>query len=32
MPRRKGWALEEAERWLSPILNYDPEARPQRAA
>ena len=22
--RRKGWALEEAERWLAPVLNYDP--------
>jgi 5-methyltetrahydrofolate--homocysteine methyltransferase len=24
--RRKGWTLAEAERWLSPILNYDPRA------
>jgi 5-methyltetrahydrofolate--homocysteine methyltransferase len=22
---RKGWKLEEAERWLGPILNYDPK-------
>jgi 5-methyltetrahydrofolate--homocysteine methyltransferase len=22
--RRKGWDLATAERWLSPILNYDP--------
>jgi 5-methyltetrahydrofolate--homocysteine methyltransferase len=22
--RRKGWTLEEAERWLAPVLNYDP--------
>ena len=22
--RRKGWRVETAERWLSPILNYDP--------
>ena len=22
---RKGWSLEEAERWLSPVLNYDPK-------
>ena len=22
--RRKGWAVEEAERWLAPILNYNP--------
>jgi 5-methyltetrahydrofolate--homocysteine methyltransferase len=25
--RRKGWSVEEAERWLAPILNYDPRAR-----
>lgn len=24
--RRKGLALEEAERWLAPTLNYDPDA------
>jgi 5-methyltetrahydrofolate--homocysteine methyltransferase len=23
---RKGWTLAEAERWLAPILNYDPRA------
>jgi 5-methyltetrahydrofolate--homocysteine methyltransferase len=22
--RRKGWDVEYAERWLAPILNYDP--------
>ena len=22
---RKGWSLEEAERWLAPILSYDPK-------
>jgi 5-methyltetrahydrofolate--homocysteine methyltransferase len=22
--RRKGWTMAEAERWLSPILNYTP--------
>ncbi len=22
--RRKGWTVQTAERWLSPILNYDP--------
>jgi len=22
--RRKGWELPEAERWLAPVLNYDP--------
>ncbi|PVM91357.1 methionine synthase [Caulobacter endophyticus] len=25
--RRKGWDLATTERWLSPILNYDPHAR-----
>jgi 5-methyltetrahydrofolate--homocysteine methyltransferase len=24
--RRKGWSLQEAERWLSPNLGYDPQA------
>ncbi len=24
--KRKSWPLEEAERWLAPILNYDPRA------
>jgi 5-methyltetrahydrofolate--homocysteine methyltransferase len=23
--RRKGWPVAEAERWLSGILNYEPE-------
>jgi 5-methyltetrahydrofolate--homocysteine methyltransferase len=23
--RRKGWSLHEAERWLAPVLDYDPE-------
>jgi 5-methyltetrahydrofolate--homocysteine methyltransferase len=23
---RKNWTVEEAERWLAPILNYDPKA------
>jgi 5-methyltetrahydrofolate--homocysteine methyltransferase len=23
--RRKGWSVQEAERWLAPILNYDPK-------
>jgi 5-methyltetrahydrofolate--homocysteine methyltransferase len=22
--KRKGWSVEEAERWLAPVLNYDP--------
>jgi 5-methyltetrahydrofolate--homocysteine methyltransferase len=24
--RRKGWTLAEAERWLAPLLNYNPRA------
>jgi len=27
---RKGWTIEEAERWLAPILGYDPNV--ERAA
>jgi 5-methyltetrahydrofolate--homocysteine methyltransferase len=30
--RRKGWSLEVAERWLSPILNYDPISAAEGAA
>jgi 5-methyltetrahydrofolate--homocysteine methyltransferase len=30
--RRKGWSVEEAERWLAPILNYDPRKAPRIAA
>jgi 5-methyltetrahydrofolate--homocysteine methyltransferase len=30
--RRKGWSVEHAERWLSPILNYDPAAERVEAA
>jgi 5-methyltetrahydrofolate--homocysteine methyltransferase len=30
--RRKGWSLEEAEKWLAPILNYDPLAAARTAA
>jgi 5-methyltetrahydrofolate--homocysteine methyltransferase len=31
--RRKGWDMAMAERWLAPILNYDPvsEARGRAA-
>jgi 5-methyltetrahydrofolate--homocysteine methyltransferase len=29
---RKGWDLETAERWLAPILNYDPGAAEREAA
>jgi 5-methyltetrahydrofolate--homocysteine methyltransferase len=24
---RKGWTIEECERWLAPVLNYEPSAR-----
>ena len=30
--RRKGWTIEEAERWLAPVLNYDPRALRDAAA
>jgi 5-methyltetrahydrofolate--homocysteine methyltransferase len=30
--RRKGWDVATAERWLSPILNYDPAAVRSEAA
>jgi 5-methyltetrahydrofolate--homocysteine methyltransferase len=30
--QRKGWTLAEAERWLAPILNYDPLALVRTAA
>ncbi|KQW83965.1 methionine synthase [Brevundimonas sp. Root1279] len=30
--RRKGWDTATAERWLSPILNYDPAATPRSDA
>jgi len=23
--KRKGWSVEEAEKWLAPNLGYDPE-------
>ncbi|HML11842.1 MAG TPA: vitamin B12 dependent-methionine synthase activation domain-containing protein, partial [Xanthobacteraceae bacterium] len=29
--RRKNWTIAEAERWLAPILNYDPAAARQAA-
>ncbi|WP_411836880.1 methionine synthase [Paracoccus sp. ME4] len=29
---RKGWTLEEAERWLAPVLNYQPGAAKVDAA
>jgi 5-methyltetrahydrofolate--homocysteine methyltransferase len=30
--QRKGWTLAEAEKWLAPILNYDPLALARSAA
>ena len=30
--RRKGWTVEEAERWLAPVLNYDPSSMRNAAA
>jgi 5-methyltetrahydrofolate--homocysteine methyltransferase len=30
--RRKGWSVTEAEKWLAPILNYDPLAEARTAA
>jgi 5-methyltetrahydrofolate--homocysteine methyltransferase len=29
---RKGWSLQETERWLAPILNYDPKLIAEAAA
>jgi 5-methyltetrahydrofolate--homocysteine methyltransferase len=29
---RKGWTVEEAERWLAPVLNYDTRALREAAA
>jgi 5-methyltetrahydrofolate--homocysteine methyltransferase len=30
--RRKGWTIDEVERWLAPILNYDPAGLRARGA
>jgi 5-methyltetrahydrofolate--homocysteine methyltransferase len=30
--RRKGWSVAEAEKWLAPVLNYDPMAAARTAA
>ena len=30
--KRKGWSVQEAERWLAPILNYDPLSVAREAA
>ena len=29
--QRKGWTVAEAERWLAPVLNYDPARRAEPA-
>ena len=29
---RKGWTLAEAEKWLAPVLNYDPMVAARTAA
>ena len=30
--KRKGWTVVEAERWLAPVLNYDPKRVAEEAA
>jgi 5-methyltetrahydrofolate--homocysteine methyltransferase len=30
--RRKGWSVAEAEKWLAPVLNYDPLTAARQAA
>jgi 5-methyltetrahydrofolate--homocysteine methyltransferase len=30
--KRKSWTLAQAEKWLAPILHYDPLAAARRAA
>jgi 5-methyltetrahydrofolate--homocysteine methyltransferase len=30
--RRKGWGIEVCERWLAPVLNYDPVSEKGKAA
>ena len=30
--RRKGWTIEQAERWLAPVLNYHPRSLREAAA
>jgi 5-methyltetrahydrofolate--homocysteine methyltransferase len=30
--RRKGWTIEETERWLAPVLNYEPKLARSAAA
>ena len=30
--RRKGWAVADVERWLAPVLNYDPVTEAKNVA
>ena len=30
--KRKGWSVAEAEKWLAPVLNYDPRSEGPRTA
>ncbi len=30
--KRKGWTVAESERWLAPVLNYDPVSKREEAA
>jgi 5-methyltetrahydrofolate--homocysteine methyltransferase len=30
--QRKGWTLSEAQRWLAPLLGYEPQEAPERQA
>ena len=30
--KRKGWSIAECEKWLAPLLSYDPARLPREAA
>ena len=30
--KRKGWSVAECEKWLAPLLSYDPARQPREAA
>ena len=30
--KRKGWSVAECEKWLAPLLSYDPARLPREAA